>query len=181
MHRYNYQRKSFSTVADRTPLRIARHQHNHSFIHMSGLSKSTLAGRGLRRPWAIESHSNIGLEDKYERRGYLFVDFKHNNEAIEESADGSERFSCPHKVRSFADEGTLRLWYGETTDEARSEDDDLLKEVVWQWGGFLCMCCDQSADENIMIRKVAFFEVSIFIYDRTSKILARPFGVGRSV
>lgn len=115
---------------------------------------STFQRRGFFRPWAARTWNRVRAVEKYMSRGYALVGFSKNVEASVEGGTGSRHFYCPHQERSFADSGTLRLWYGETDDWlARSADDALLREVKWKWGGYCCTCCVKASGQAIMVIK----------------------------
>lgn len=138
---------------------IARYYASHvvNVITASSISiaypKSTLNGRAFARPWTPITCNMTDAEEKYRRRGYQMIQFAENTEAMTEPKATVGRFYCPHVVRSFADDGTLRVWYGETTDDAISADADLLEEVKWRWGGENCMCCNMASSQEILVRK----------------------------
>lgn len=127
---------------------------------------STFKRKAFLRPWASRTVNRARALEKYKERGYRLVAFAENDEARVEAGIGSEKFYCPHEERSFGDEGTVRLWLGEdTNDLTKDAEMDLMTEVKWRWGGRRCTCCTRYSVQDIRIRKRIYIEMGSIIGD----------------
>lgn len=113
---------------------------------------STVAGRGYLRSCAAQTEKYRLAIEKYKERRFELVSFAENVET--QSSEATARWYCPHKTRSFVDDGSIRLTFNDSASEERkAEDDALLGSVRWRWGGRICRCCDAITGQKIKMEK----------------------------